>query len=132
MTIPIIKYMNQPIRRFEAIGIRHRVTLVEQQTAFPRLAFVIGKPRAHVHALRQSLGGRPILDKQNATGLKPTKEKACIDVLHRCGLLRSAPGPAVITGKTLKRLATGAGQHPESTIFQLDHHVLVKLPIREF
>ena len=129
--VPVIEDVNQAVRCLEAIGIRHRVALIQQQTAFPRLAFVLRKPRAHVHALLQSLGGRSVLHEQNAAGFQAAQEEARVDVLHRRGLLRRAPCRAAIAGKALVRLALRAGQHPEAAVLQLDHHVLVELPIRE-
>ena len=148
VAIPIIEDMNEAVGGFEAIGIGHRIALIKQQSAFPRLAFVFGQPRAHMRALLQALRRRSILNQQDAPRFEPTQEEACVHILHRRCLFRLAPRFATIGRETLVWLALRACEHPQMwskrlawvclfsrrdacTTLQLDHHVLVELPIRE-
>ena len=76
MPVPVVEDVNETVRGLEAVGIGDGVALVEHEAALPGLALVLRKPRAHVGALREALGGGAVFDQQDAARREPAQEEA--------------------------------------------------------
>ena len=83
-----------------------------------------------VRFCRRSAGGPFFTSRMRPDSSRRRKNRA-LTFCTVAAWLRLAPGPAAIGGETLVRLALRARQHPQAAVSQLDHHVLVELPVRE-
>ena len=130
--VPIIEDVNETVWCLEAVGIGDGRTFIEQQAALPRFAIIIGKIGRHVRALRKPLSRWTVFHEEDVPRGEAAQEETRVDVLHRRGLLRLAPGCALVGGETLIRIPSCSRQHPQAAVLQLDQHVLIEIPVGKF